>query len=287
MDRGQVPAAPSLYTMFPVVQRKRRTDLGGRPRPGYNSCVITAVELQTELFNQLGQPFTGEAIFDCLADVVFFVKNARGEYVVVNQTVVERCGRREKAEVIGRTADEMYPGPLGRSYRAQDERVLRTGHPILNQLELQMYSSGDTGWCLTHKLPLAGREGRVVGLVGISKDLQAPKETGEDYGHVAEAVRHIQDHFDQPLKVQELAALAGLSPYQFEQRMRKIFQITAGQFIQKARMDAAVRRLVETDDPISQIALDCGYSDQSAFTRQFRQTVRLSPAQYRRTVRKG
>ncbi len=248
---------------------------------------MTAVELQTELFNQLGQPFTGEAIFDCLADVVFFVKNARGEYVVVNQTVVERCGRREKAEVIGRTADEMYPGPLGRSYRAQDERVLRTGHPILNQLELQMYSSGDTGWCLTHKLPLAGREGRVVGLVGISKDLQAPKETGEDYGHVAEAVRHIQDHFDQPLKVQELAALAGLSPYQFEQRMRRIFQITAGQFIQKVRMDAAVRRLVETDDPISQIALDCGYSDQSAFTRQFRQTVRLSPAQYRRTVRKG
>jgi len=246
---------------------------------------MTAVELQTELFGQLGRPFTGEAIFDCLADVVFFIKNARGEYVVVNQTVVERCGRRDKAEIIGRTADEMYPSPLGRSYRAQDERVLRTGQPILNQLELQIYASGEMGWCLTHKLPLAGREGRVIGLVGISKDLQAPKEAGEDYAHVAEAVRHIQDHFDQALKVQDLAALAGLSPYQFEQRMRRIFQITAGQFIQKVRMDAAVHRLRETDDPISQIALDCGYSDQSAFTRQFRQTVRLSPAQYRRTVR--
>jgi AraC-like DNA-binding protein len=246
---------------------------------------MTAAELQTELFSQLGQPFTGEAIFDCLSDVVFFIKNARGEYVVVNQTVVERCGRRDKGEVIGRTADEMYPAPLGRSYRAQDERVLRTGQSILNQLELQIYASGDTGWCLTHKLPLTGREGRVIGLVGISKDLQAPKETGEDYGQVAEAVRHIQDHFDQPLKVQDLAVLAGLSPYQFEQRMRRIFQITAGQFIQKVRMDAAVHRLRETDDAISQIALDCGYSDQSAFTRQFRQTVRLSPAQYRRTTR--
>jgi len=246
---------------------------------------MTFMELQTELFGQLKQPFTGEAIFDCLTDLVFFIKNARGEYVVVNQTTVERCGKREKNEIVGRTADEVFPAPLGHSYRAQDERVLRTGQSILNQLELQIYPSGRTGWCLTHKLPLVGRDGRVVGLVGISKDLQAPKETGEDYAHVADAVHRIQEHFDHPLKVHDLAVLAGLSPYQFEQRMRRIFQITAGQFIQKVRMDAAVHRLRETDDPISQIALDCGYSDQSAFTRQFRQTVRMSPAQYRRTSR--
>jgi AraC-like DNA-binding protein len=45
-----------------------------------------------------------------------------------------------------------------------------------------------------------------------------------------------------------------------------------------------VRRLRETDDPIAAVALDCGYSDQSAFTRQFRQTVGLSPSEYRRSV---
>jgi len=50
-------------------------------------------------------------------------------------------------------------------------------------------------------------------------------------------------------------------------------------------MDAAVRRLREGDDAIARIALDCGYSDQSAFTRQFRQTVGLSPAQFRRVAR--
>ena len=47
-------------------------------------------------------------------------------------------------------------------------------------------------------------------------------------------------------------------------------------------MDAAVRRLRETDDPISKIALDCGYAEQSSFTRQFKQTVGISPARYRR-----
>ena len=47
-------------------------------------------------------------------------------------------------------------------------------------------------------------------------------------------------------------------------------------------MDTALRRLRETADPIAMIALDCGYSDQSAFTRQFKAAVGLTPQQYRR-----
>jgi AraC-like DNA-binding protein len=85
--------------------------------------------------------------------------------------------------------------------------------------------------------------------------------------------------------VKELAARAGLSGYQFEQRLRKIFQITAGQFIQKVRMENAVRELRESRAPIAGVALNCGYSDQSAFARQFRQAIGLSPAEYRRTFR--
>ncbi len=255
-----------------------------RPEAGART-IMTPTELQAEFFAHVAEPFTGEALFDCLPDIVYFIKNAEARYVVVNQTVVERCGFREKRDLIGKRADEAYPPPYGQRYRAQDEEVLRTGEPILNRLELQLYPTGGPGWCITNKLPLRGRLGAVAGLVGVSKDLHAPSEKGEDYPHVADAVRRIQTSFGEPLKVQDLAALAGLSPYQFEQRMRRIFQITAGQFIQKTRMDAAVRRLRETDMPIAAVALDCGYSDQSAFSRQFKQTVGLSPAEYRRVSR--
>jgi PAS domain S-box-containing protein len=239
---------------------------------------------QAELFSMLAEPFTGEALFDCLPDLVFFVKNVRGEYVVVNKTLVERCGRREKRELIGRRADEVFPPPFGQTYRAQDERVLRLGDPILSQLELHFYSSGGRGWCLTNKLPLRGRDGSVIGLVGVSRDLVPANERSDDYARVAQAVQQIQTRLDSPLRVRELAAGAGLSEYQFEQRIRKIFQLTAGQLIQKTRMETAERRLRETDAPIAMIALDCGYSDQSAFTRQFRQTIGLSPSEYRRAL---
>jgi AraC-like DNA-binding protein len=242
---------------------------------------MTPAQLQNELFSQLAEPFSAETLFDCLPDVVFFIKNRRCEYVVTNQTLVERCGRRAKRELIGRRADELFPAPLGESYRAQDEGVLRSGTAILNQLELHCYSTGERGWCLTNKLPLRNQQGQVIGLVGISKDIQSASDRGEDYTAVAGAVQHIRNNFSEPLRVKDLAAQAGLSQYQFEQRIRKIFQLTAGQLIQKTRMEAAVRRLRETNDPIATIALDCGYSDQSAFTRQFRQTVGLAPSEYR------
>lgn len=222
-----------------------------------------------------------EALFDRLPDLVFFVKNSRGEYTVVNQTLVERSGKRRRAELIGRRPDEVFPGPLGRSYRAQDEQVLSSGEPIHDQLELHFYANGQRGWCLTHKLPLRGPKGAVIGLYGFSRDLQAANERGEDYSQVAEAVRRIHGEYGEPLKVAELARSARLSPYQFDRRIRRIFHIGAAQLIQKVRMEAALSRLRESDASIAAIASECGYSDQSAFTRRFHRTVGMSPSEYR------
>jgi AraC-like DNA-binding protein len=242
---------------------------------------MTPAQIQHELFSQLAEPFTGEALFDCLGDLVFFIKNRRGEYIIVNQTLAERCGRRKKDDLIGRRADEIFPTPFGESYRAQDEIVLRTGSAILNQLELHFYASGGRGWCLTNKLPLRDKQNQIIGLMGISKDLQAANERSEDYTAVASVVQHIQKNFSEPLRVKDLAGRAKLSAYQFDQRIRKIFQLTAGQLIQKVRMENAVRELRNTRTAVAEVALNCGYSDQSAFTRQFRNTTGLSPSEYR------
>lgn len=247
---------------------------------------MKAADLARDLFASLAEPFSCEALFDCLSDVVFFIKNSRGQYVVVNQTLVERCGLRRKEDLVGRTADEVFPLSLGWNYRLQDEQVLQHGTPMRNQLELHYYPTGRRGWCITDKLPLHGRDGSVVGLFGASKDLQGPYERSEDFGPVANAVERIRAHYDQPLQVTELAASAGLSLYQFEQRIRRIFHVTAGQLLQKVRMEAAVARLAETDEPVSVVASKCGYSDQSAFTRKFRETTGLSPLEYRRTFRR-
>ena len=103
---------------------------------------------------KLAEPFTGEALFDCLADMVFFIKDNQGRYVVVNQTLVNRCRLERKEELLERTAAQLFPGPGGEAFLSQDLEVIRSGLPLMNALELHTYHQGEPGWCLTTKLPL-------------------------------------------------------------------------------------------------------------------------------------
>jgi AraC-like DNA-binding protein len=63
---------------------------------------------------------------------------------------------------------------------------------------------------------------------------------------------------------------------------KRLFGLTAGQLITKTRVAAASRMLLETKTSISEIALACGFFDQSAFTRTFRSATGVTPSQFRK-----
>ena len=229
----------------------------------------------------IADPWFAESLFDQTPDIVFFVKDRQARYVVVNETLVARCGLQQKSDMLGKTAAEVFPGPLAAGYVEQDRLVLDTGLPVRNRLELHVYPGGLRGWCLTHKVALLGPVGTVVGLAGISKDLQRPDEAQEDYRSIAQAVEQLQQSFAEPLRIDHLARSAGLSVDRFERQVRRIFQLTPRQLLTKARIDAASALLHDMRRSVAEIAQACGYGDQSAFTRQFKATVGLTPSAYR------
>jgi PAS domain S-box-containing protein len=241
--------------------------------------------LQNRFFARLDRHQSNELLFDRIADTVYFLKDSAGRYMSVNQTLVERCGCSSKQELIGRSAQEVFPPPLGEQIAAQDQYVLKTANSIQAKLELHLYANRRQGWCLTWKEPLRSADGELIGLSGISRDL--PSHTGvhpADIARVSIVLKFIQDNIDQPLRLPELARMAQLSAYQLDKRIRGLFGLSPGQYITRARIDHACNRLRQTDTAISAIALDCGYGDQAAFSRQFRQSVGLSPAAYRRKM---
>lgn len=233
-----------------------------------------------DLFALLAAPFTAVELFDALPDVVYFVKDERGRYVVVNQTLVDRVGARSREELLGRAADELFPAPFGARYRDQDERLLRSGEPVRGELELHVYPSGRFGWCLTHKVPLLDAKHRVRGLAGTSRDLGSPADSA-DYRGLSRALEHVRNHLDRPLVARALARVAGLSPYQLDQRLRRLFGTTTKEHVQRERLDRAMRLLRESDTPITEIAQRVGYADQSSFTRVFKRAVGSSPGAFR------
>jgi AraC-like DNA-binding protein len=222
-----------------------------------------------------------EALFDRLPDVVFFEKDRLGRYRRANATLVERCGKKYKSEVLGHTAAELFPGALGIAYSEQDREVLSTGITIEGRLELHLYPGGHEGWCLTYKTPLRSRTGAVVGLVGISRDVHRPDSCHPEYESVARAIEAIQSGFDDALRLKSLARRVGLSMDRFERLVKQLFQLTPNQLLVKTRIDAASRMLRDETLAIAEVAHACGYGDHSAFTRQFRAAVGLTPRAFR------
>lgn len=246
----------------------------------------TGTTFGLELAERVEAASFARELFDRLPDVVFFVKDSAARYVAVNRTLVERCGARDGSAVIGRTTLELFPAPLGERYHAQDLAVLSSGRPLVDRLELHLHAGGGQGWCLTDKVPLLGRRGGVIGLAGTSRDLRLP-EAGSDLSELAETVEHLQVHFAEPLRVDRLAARAGLSAYRFSRRIREIFQVSPVQLIGRLRVDAASNLLRTTGLSVAEVAQRCGFSDQSAFTRQFKAACGLTPTQYRGLVVTG
>lgn len=222
-----------------------------------------------------------EDLFDTAGDTVFFVKDREARYWAVSQTLVERCGLRSKEGLLGKTVLEVFPKSMGSGYREQDRQVLETGVPLRNELELHLYQRGRPGWCLTNKVPLRRPDGVIIGLMGVSRDLHVPADQPSGYKELTSAIRHVQKHYHEPLRVEDLARRSSLSVYQFEQRMKRVFQLTAGQFITKTRIEAACDLLRNSAKTITEVALECGFYDQSAFSRQFKATAGMTPGVYR------
>jgi len=217
-------------------------------------------------------------LFDALPDTVFFVKDREGRYTHCNLTLVQRLGRRKRGDVIGRSPLEVFPPPLGNRYLLQDRQVL-AGDPIADRLEVHLYPNRRPGWCLTLKRPLF-RDGQISGLMGVSRDLGRPNSRHSAFAQLDRVVAHMQEHFESNLRAPQLAELAGMSLAQLERHFRHVFQLTPQQYLIKLRIEMAMRLLRESGS-IAGIGQRCGFSDQSAFARQFKATVGMTPSEYR------
>jgi AraC family transcriptional regulator len=93
---------------------------------------------------------------------------------------------------------------------------------------------------------------------------------------------YIQHDLDAELTLESLAGVARFSPYHFHRIFRALVGETVMAHVRRLRLERAAGRLLGTDEPVVQIALEAGYETHEAFTRAFRTMFGISPSEFRR-----
>jgi two-component system, sensor histidine kinase and response regulator len=111
-----------------------------------------------------------QTLIDHIPDLIF-VKDAGGKFVVANSALLGILGAAHREEVLGKTDFDFLARELAEKYWADDQRVIRTGQPLIEREETTLDPDGNELWLLTTKVPLQDGQNGVNGLVGIARDI--------------------------------------------------------------------------------------------------------------------
>jgi AraC family transcriptional regulator len=159
--------------------------------------------------------------------------------------------------------------PLDRSFDVRDERIVRAGARLVSELRRQDRDSAlaveSVTWEILH--------------ASMRNDPFAAERTAPRW--LRDARDLIDESLDAVPPLRHVAKAAGVHPVHFAAVFRRFHGCSVGEYFRRRRLDAARAKLADPDLPLSRIAVEVGFADQSHFTRTFKRYTGMSPGQYR------
>lgn len=121
----------------------------------------------------------------------------------------------------------------------------------------------------------------IVKLIEVQIGAPNPADAAANLEAVKRAISYIDSHLADKLDVDAIAHAADLSPFYFSRVFKSAYQMSVHKFVLERRLEKARQLLLESDLPISSVALETGFSSQSHLTTTFGQRFGVPPAQFR------
>ena len=99
---------------------------------------------------------------------------------------------------------------------------------------------------------------------------------------IGEAISHLEANYREPVVLEQLASIANMSKRNFMRCFLAATGTSPIAHVIQLRLNQAASLLRRTDDSVTEIAFQTGFSDSNYFTRQFRAQLGMTPSQYRR-----
>lgn len=224
---------------------------------------------------------TFKALFDAAPELCFYMKDLDGRIMALNRRNCEVCNIKNEWDAIGLRSIDLFPRVLAENYMALDREVLATGRPVLKRVTA--YPADNSGrFMVSDVYPLRDTRGAVIGTVRAYRLTTDTEADANRFRNMRTVTDYIAAHLTGDVAVDRLAQLVGMSRSTFKRTFTEVFNIPPGQYVLTARLNAARDMLEKTDKLITDIALECGFYDQSHLTKAFLAERGITPGEYRR-----
>lgn len=132
----------------------------------------------------LDDAFMFRALMDTITDSIYF-KDRTCRLLRVNRQMATNLGLESPDDVVGKTDIDLFGGSFGHRTFLEDLRIMEADEPMTGFVESRLLDDGTLNWTLTTKIPLHDAGGGVIGLVGITREINELKRTELNLQHLA------------------------------------------------------------------------------------------------------
>ncbi|MDD5653612.1 MAG: ATP-binding protein [Candidatus Omnitrophica bacterium] len=129
-------------------------------------------------------------LMDCIPDVIYF-KDRHGRLVMVNQAHARGLSLKPE-QVAGKTDFDIFPKERAKKMFEDDLKVIKTGKPIIDKVERATRADGVDNYVSTTKIPRFDAKGKVIGLIGITRDITKRMQLA----HLQEEAKNIKNKIE-------------------------------------------------------------------------------------------
>jgi sigma-B regulation protein RsbU (phosphoserine phosphatase) len=155
------------------------------------------------------ESFLLQTLMDNIPDAVYF-KDRRSRFLMISGGHVKKFGLTNPDQAVGKTDADFFSQPHAQQALADEEKIMRSGQPIVDIEESETWPDGSVTWVSTTKMPLRNQSGRIVGTFGISRDITKRKRAEAALAERTQQLQKKNQQIEEEMKMARELQLAML-----------------------------------------------------------------------------